>query len=165
VEQSIKKREKALPFVKAQKNAFIKCLRAGGGNVSKALLAANLKRTTAYRYFKEDKEFSDAWLEAIELATDELLTEARRRAVEGIVRPVYQNGKLVGHTREYSDTLLIYSLKHAEARQKWRGRIIQTGNLALETLHERGAVIGLTREQIGDLTLALVERFKDVSLI
>ena len=37
--------------------------------------------------------------------------EAIRRAVEGVEKPVYQGGELVGYVREYSDTLLIFLLK------------------------------------------------------
>jgi len=34
-----------------------------------------------------------------------------RRAKDGTLRPVYQGGELVGHIREYSDTLGIFLLK------------------------------------------------------
>ena len=43
---------------------------------------------------------------------------ARRRAVEGTERPVFQAGKLVGHTREYSDNMLIRFLERRDA--SWR---------------------------------------------
>lgn len=164
MEQLIK-RETTRAKVNAQKKVFIEVLRTNGGNVSKALLAANLKRTTAYRLFKEDQEFANEWIDAQELATDELFTECRRRAVEGVERPVYQNGKLVGTVREYSDTLLIFALKQAEARHKWRNRLIKTGNVALQAVRDRGMSLGLTPEQIDELELAMREQFKGISLI
>ena len=37
--------------------------------------------------------------------------EAKRRAYEGVKKPVYQGGKRVGYVQEYSDTLLIFLLK------------------------------------------------------
>ena len=42
---------------------------------------------------------------------DAFQEEAHRRAVQGIEKPVYQGGRLVGTVREYSDTLLIFLLK------------------------------------------------------
>lgn len=163
--QEIKKAEPKSAAIESQKKAFIKALKSNGGNVSKALITATLTRKTAYRHFKEDQEFSDQWLEALEISNDSLFTEARRRAVEGTVKEVYQNGKVVGKVKEYSDTLLIFLLKQSEAQKKWRTRIIQTGNLALSVVQERGATIGLKQEQIEDLQLAMTEKFKGVSLV
>ena len=37
--------------------------------------------------------------------------EARRRAVDGVDEPVFQQGKQVGTIRKHSDTLLIFLLK------------------------------------------------------
>ncbi len=67
----------------AQKDNFIQSLRENGGNVSMALETAGLARKTAYRHFKEDTVFADAWLAAFEQSVDELFEEARRRAVIG----------------------------------------------------------------------------------
>jgi hypothetical protein len=45
------------------------------------------------------------------LATTLLEDEAKRRACNGVLKPVFQGGKKVGVVREYSDTLLIFLLK------------------------------------------------------
>ena len=37
--------------------------------------------------------------------------EAIRRAVDGVDRPVFFQGKIVGYTKEYSDTLLKFLLE------------------------------------------------------
>jgi hypothetical protein len=42
-----------------------------------------------------------------------------RRGVTGYDKPVYQQGRLVGTVREYSDTLLIFALK-ARAPDRYR---------------------------------------------
>src|SRR5512141_1016200 len=42
-----------------------------------------------------DKEFADAWDAAVEEADSKILSEMRRRAVEGWDVPVYQKGKRV----------------------------------------------------------------------
>lgn len=59
---------------------------------------------------KRDPEFAEQVCQAVEAGTDVLEDEARRRAFEGVEKPVYQGGKLVGTVREYSDTLLIFLL-------------------------------------------------------
>jgi AcrR family transcriptional regulator len=165
VRQPIKKRGTGLLATAEQKVAFIEALQKNGGNVSGALRESKLNRATAYRHFKEDGEFSEAWLEALEVSNDSLFTEARRRAVEGVDEPLFYNGKEIGSVRKYSDTLLIFLLKQSEAQKKWRNRIVQTGNIALTVIRERGAIIGLSEEQIEDLQLAMTERFTTVPLV
>ena len=56
------------------------------------------------------------------MGADMLEDEAVRRAKDGVERPVYQGGKLVGHVQEYSDTLLIFLLKGARP-EKYRDRV------------------------------------------
>jgi hypothetical protein len=48
-----------------------------------------------------------------------LETEMRRRAPVGWDEPVFHAGKVVGHIRKFSDTLLIFALK-AERPEKYR---------------------------------------------
>ncbi len=55
-------------------------------------------------------------------ACDALASEARRRAVEGVLKPVYYKGKLVGFIREYSDTLLMFLMK-AAMPEKYRDNV------------------------------------------
>ncbi len=76
------------------------------GCVSIACRAAGFGRTTAYKRRGEDEGFRAAWDEALALAADRLEAEARRRAVKGTLRPVYQGGRRVGSVRQYSDRLL-----------------------------------------------------------
>ncbi len=85
-----------------------------------AARAAKINRSTHYRWL-EDLEYADAFDEAKEEAVDVLEMEARRRAVEGIDRPVFYQGKKVGSVRSYSDTLLIFLLKGAMP-EKYRER-------------------------------------------
>lgn len=148
-----------------KKSVFIEVLQTSGGNASQAMLAAKLPRETAYRHFKEDPEFARQWLEALEVSNDSLFTEARRRAVDGVDEPVFHNGQKIAAVKKYSDTLLIFLLKQSEAQKKWRNRIVQTGNLAISVVANRGSMIGLTPEQIEDLQLAMTEEFKGVSLV
>jgi len=59
----------------------------------------------------KDPEFDEAVKNAIEEGYDMLEEEARRRAVDGVDRPVFFQGEQCGVIREYSDQLLITLLK------------------------------------------------------
>jgi hypothetical protein len=80
-------------------------------NVSEACRQAGITRKAAYDLRKANPEFAEAWNDALEESTDELVGEAYRRAREGTERPVYFKGKECGRFREYSDTLMIFLLK------------------------------------------------------
>ncbi len=76
------------------------------GCVAITCRAAGISTPTFYRWKANDPNFADQCADAIELATDKLEIEARRRAVDGILKPVYRQGKQVGTVRVYSDRLL-----------------------------------------------------------
>ena len=82
-------------------------------NVSASCRAAKVSRRTAYRERERSAEFRAGWDEAQEDGVDALELEARRRAIKGTLRPVFQGGVKVGEIRDYSDTLLIFLLKGA----------------------------------------------------
>jgi hypothetical protein len=116
-----KKREKFLDALKRT------------GNVTKACTLAGLGRTAVYEWRDEEEEFRQNWQKALDVAADLLEEEAIRRGKDGVKKPVYQGGKLVGHMQEYSDTLLIFLLKGAKP-QKYGDKIAHTGRLTLEQL-------------------------------
>lgn len=91
---------------------FLAALR-DGGIVRYACAAAGVNHTTVYALAKEDPTFAADFAAAREDAIQVLEKEARRRAVEGTDRPVYQGGELVGYVREFSDRLLEFVLKGA----------------------------------------------------
>ena len=82
-------------------------------------------RRTVYEWLA-DEQFKALYNEAHEDALDQLEEEARRRAVDGVLKPVYQRGRLVGRIREYSDTLLITLLK-GKRPDTFRERFEHTG--------------------------------------
>lgn len=84
---------------------------SSGTSITTACKTARVGRSTAFDHRQRDEDFALAWHEAAEAGADLLEDEARRRAAEGTLKPVYQGGKLVGEIREYSDTLLIFLLK------------------------------------------------------
>lgn len=70
-----------------------------------------MSRQAVYALRSLDGEFAQAWEDAYESGTDVYEDEVKRRAVEGTEKPVFYQGGIVGHIREYSDTLLIVALK------------------------------------------------------
>lgn len=95
---------------------------ADSGTVTAAADIAGINKKTAYRWRDSDKEFAEAWDDALEIGTDGLEREAIRRARDGLTKPVFQGGKRVGEVQEYSDTLLIFMLK-ARRPDKYRERV------------------------------------------
>jgi hypothetical protein len=81
------------------------------GIIKAACEEANVDRMTVHRHRQSDPEFSDSFNEALDIAVESLEIEARRRAHDGVDRPVFYQGEQCGSVREYSDTLLIFTLK------------------------------------------------------
>lgn len=90
-------------------------------NVTLSARLVGVSRRTVYNHRAADPGFASAWDTAVDEAIDLLEAEARRRAVDGTDRPVYQGGELVGYVRGYSDTLLIFLLK-GHRPEKYRER-------------------------------------------
>lgn len=96
------------------------------GNVRLACETVGIERSTAYRLKERDPSFAVEWEEAQEQAADLLEQEARRRAYEGNLEPVFgrvarDTDGQIGEIRKYSDTLLIFLLKAARP-DKYRER-------------------------------------------
>jgi hypothetical protein len=106
-------------------DAFLAVL-ATNANVTKACEAVGIARKTAYEHRSKDADFAAEWDDALEAATDLLEHEARRRAMDGTEKPVYQGGELVGYVREYSDALMTLLLK-AHRPKRFRERMDLTG--------------------------------------
>jgi hypothetical protein len=87
-------------------NEFAAC-----GTVTRSCRAAKVGRRTVYDWLARDEQFQALYQEALEDAIDALEAEARRRAVEGVLEPVFQGGVQVGTIRRYSDSLLTMLLK------------------------------------------------------
>lgn len=92
------------------KALFVAAL-AKSPNVTAACQRAKVSRSWAYAQRDLDADFAAAWDEALEMGIDEAQGELHRRAVKGVLEPVYYKGEKVGHIRRYSDTLLMFLLK------------------------------------------------------
>ena len=83
---------------------------AAYGNITDAARKGHCHRTSHYVWMR-DAAYAEAFTEAREEACDVLESEARRRAVKGVAKPIYYQGAIVGTVKEYSDTLLIFLMK------------------------------------------------------
>lgn len=90
---------------------FLSTLRETG-IIARAIEACGMSRQTVYNHYNSDDLFHDQWEKAIVDAAGLLEDEAWRRAHEGVNEPIIQNGQIIGFQRKYSDTLLIFLLKH-----------------------------------------------------
>jgi hypothetical protein len=95
---------------------------ASTGNVAKACKKAGISRQRVYQACHEDEQFKALFDEARTVAVGLLEDEAWRRAKDGVRKPIYQKGYLVGYVREYSDGLLMFLLK-ANNPAKYRENI------------------------------------------
>lgn len=95
-----------------KKKAFLAAF-AEVGNITRAAELAGVSRAMHYDWLRDDPDYPALFQAADQQACDRLEQEARRRAVEGTLKPVFQGGKKVGVVQEYSDTLLIFLMKGA----------------------------------------------------
>lgn len=112
--------------------AFLKRL-CETGNVSASCRKAKITRAWAYETRDNDAAFAKAWDEALEIATEALEMEARRRAEKGIPEYALVDGKRVMVSRKYSDTLLIFLLKaHRPDKYRDNVKVEHTGDLMIK---------------------------------
>ena len=109
-----RKPEEAKPDRRLTPNqrAFLKAY-AESGLVGLAAEAAGISRDLHARWLKSSAAYRAAFEPAHERAIETMEAEARRRACDGVVEPVYQGGVKCGTRRRYSDVLLIFLLKAA----------------------------------------------------
>lgn len=97
-----------------------------GFPVRAACEAAGYARRSVYRWRNEEKDFAEAWRDALAVAADLLEEEADRRGRDGYDEPVFFQGEQVGAKRKYSDALLLARLKALRPEQ-YRERIPSIG--------------------------------------
>jgi hypothetical protein len=96
------------------------------GNLTAAAKASDVHRQRHYEWMKDDPDYPERFKQAHAEACDHLESEARRRAVEGVEKPVFHKGVICGTVQEYSDTLLIFLMKGA-LPEKYRERMEHSG--------------------------------------
>jgi hypothetical protein len=76
------------------------------GIITKAAKIAGIHRNNHRLWLKEDAEYAEAFKESHQEACDNIEAEMRRRAIEGVQKPVFYKGEVCGYITEYSDTML-----------------------------------------------------------
>lgn len=102
-------RRGALASREAWGRVFIEALRACGCPTVACRLCG-VPRTTAYNRRASDPAFAKEWAAAIVEATDALIVEARRRAVDGWDEPVFGQFGVKGFVRKFDSKLLQFLL-------------------------------------------------------
>ena len=125
-----------------EKATFLQGL-AEGLSVTGAAERTGRTRRAFYAIAKRDEEFAQDRAETIDDGTERLEDEARRRALEGTEKPIYQGGKRVGSVKEYSDTLLIFLLKARNpAKYRDRHELEVSGGVSVSLVNFTGDPIG-----------------------
>jgi hypothetical protein len=139
----------------ASQQKFLDAL-AGGATVIAAAQVANTSKTTIYQWRAAEPAFAKEWAIAWQTGGDTLEAEAQRRAVEGVQKPIYQGGKIVGYETHHSDTLLIFLLK-ARDPQKFcdRTRTAKIERETAEALAKSNSNATTTAADIVDRLVAL----------
>lgn len=91
------------------------------GVITRAAEVAQITPKTHRNWLEADEVYAEAFGRAKQAAVDTLEAEARRRAVEGVLEPVFYEGEVVGHRVRHSDNLAMFLLK-GNAPDKFRER-------------------------------------------
>ena len=78
-------------------------------------------------WMNKDDAFKASVADAIDAGTDYLEDEARRRAADGVDRPIFQSGELVGFERNYSDSLMAMQLQGRRPERYNKTKVEHTG--------------------------------------
>jgi hypothetical protein len=112
------------------------------GIVSAAAKKARINRQSVYVYRERHPDFAELWRQAAAEAVEMAEAEMHRRAVVGVLKPVYQGGEKVGTIREYSDTLLIFMLKaRRPAVYRDSSRVVLAGDANDPVKHEHSGTV------------------------
>jgi len=81
------------------------------GNVHDAARQAELTTKQVRKFKRNNPRAQAAFQEALDMGTDAIEAELHRRAVAGIMEPVFYKGRRVNTVRKKSDVLLMFLLK------------------------------------------------------
>ena len=133
------------PFNDERKQAYIAALEQDGEHTF-ARLAVGVSDSTVTSHRREDGDFDQACEDALHRYRKKFIDELVRRGVNGVGKPVFHNGEIVGHVTEYSDRLLMEHLKVIDRRYRDKLEIdmaahITTTDLELDKLQPESRVL------------------------
>ena len=113
--------QETLEKIERERKAKFLRLYAVNGNLTTSARLTPVARSTVWLWTEMDEAFSQAYHRAKSEHLEVVEAEIYRRAVRGVIKPIYQGGKLVGRVREFLDILLIFYAK-ALGPEKYRDR-------------------------------------------
>lgn len=81
------------------------------GNIAYSCRRVGIKRVTVYKRVERDEDFKKDLAAAHQTGLAHLEDVAVHRATQGVKKPVFFQGEIVGFTQEYSDQLLSFLLQ------------------------------------------------------
>ena len=132
------------------------------GTVCRSAESARISVHSHYSWLEKDAVYAAAWAEAKKAACETLEQEARRRAILGVLEPVYQQGRMVGYKRVHSDTLLIFLMKGNQP-DKFGDAVLQRHvhsgevNVRFPDLERSGSPVALVAGRVPALRAAEAE--------
>ncbi|MCB9852655.1 MAG: hypothetical protein H6819_06140 [Phycisphaerales bacterium] len=117
--------------------------------------------STLKNWRRADAEFAEKLESARAEAADTLELEARRRAVDGVERPVFHKGEIVGHTREYSDSLLAMLLRGSNPA-KYGNRSSDVNVYSQTNIHNQRNEPGSPQVEVGPERQAMLKRLRSI---
>ena len=106
------------------RDAFLFCV-SQTGNITMSAEFAGISRSEVLADMMADPSFETQVQNAKEEAFDRVRYQALQRAIQGLEVPRYYQGEIIGHTRQYSDSLLRFMLrfeKETNGETKVKGR-------------------------------------------
>jgi len=132
-----------------QKAIFIDILQHTG-NISAATRTANISRRGVYGLRKTDTVFAQDWDMALDDALDDLEAALRKRAIDGVDKPVYYGGKMCGSQRNYSDNVGMFILKSRRGEATPKTVVNNKTQVDEEVTHSpRGLLLERLQEMAG----------------
>lgn len=139
------KKEWATPFLEALEEF---------ANVDEACRIANVSDTTVYRDRKKDKEFAQAWKQALNRGIATLEVEARRRALDGVERNYHdKDGNVTSTETKYSDSLTMFLLKAHRPK-------VYRDNITMDMRHSGGITVRFAGMTVGEKKTEIADRLR-----
>lgn len=139
-----------IKFTPSKQEIFLKIFKECN-SIKQAAKAVQISTTAVYKAKDNDVNFRAALEEAERDILSNLEAEAYRRAVTGVKKAVYHQGRLIGYEIQYSDRLLEMMLR-ARDRERYcqstninvNGKVQHEvgGSLVMEKLLERALRLG-----------------------
>jgi len=125
--------------------AYVEAL-AREGDSAFARIEVGITSESVRKHRQKDADFDQACEDAMHTYRKRFIDELVRRGVDGVERPVFHEGVIVGHVTEYSDRLLLEHMKVIDKRYRNQvdielGGHIQTTDLQLDKLQPESRVL------------------------